>query len=428
VLLSVIQSARQESELSSKKGDQIMTIWRNSKSLFPSLAVILAFAFPVLAQEVNLLAIGEGALPVLEPPTYSSWPVINLLDDSPSSGWCSEEGKVSNNVFVFELAAEAILTAFEFDTAEVDGDGRGAKDLTVEVSSLSKDTGFQKVLQASLQDRNDNQRFPAQTRIPARFVRLTLLNNMGDPKWVELMAVRAYGTKPEVSSLANLSGTYKTNWNDFHLRQQGTALTGCYEFQEGLFDGSVEGRVVKLTWTQSGDKRGPAVFVFEPEGRRFRGYWWYDTDKGRPIDGDWTGERISDQVGTCPHWSGSLSGELEKDLKSAGRARLYGILFDIDSAKIRAESLATLDEVVKVLAAEPSWKITIEGHTDTTGTAAHNQTLSEQRARAVKDYLVSKGIPAERLATGGFGQTKPVADNATELGRAQNRRVELVRN
>ena len=132
-------------------------------------------------------------------------------------------------------------------------------------------------------------------------------------------------------------------------------------------------------------------------------------------------------MGSCPQWSGSVSGELRKGLAAAGRARLYGILFDIDSARLRSESLPTLDEVVRVLVAEPVWKITIEGHTDSTGTAAHNQILSEQRALAVRDYLIAKGIAPGRLSSVGLGQSRPVADNTTELGRAQNRRVELVR-
>jgi outer membrane protein OmpA-like peptidoglycan-associated protein len=136
---------------------------------------------------------------------------------------------------------------------------------------------------------------------------------------------------------------------------------------------------------------------------------------------------VTDQVGSCPHWAGSVSGELRKDLAATGRARLYGILFDTDSARVRGESLPTLDEVVRLLDAEAAWKLTIEGHTDSTGTLAHNQTLSEQRASSVRAYLVSKGVAAERLSSVGFGQSKPVADNATELGRAQNRRVELVR-
>ncbi len=171
---------------------------------------------------------------------------------------------------------------------------------------------------------------------------------------------------------------------------------------------------MKLTWTEGGSS-GPAVFVFAPDGTSFRGYWWHGTDKGSPPAGTWNGTRAARTVGSCPHWSGSVSGELHKDLAASGRARLYGILFDTDSAHIRSESLPTLDEVVKVMASEPEWKLTVEGHTDSTGTSAHNQTLSEQRAQSVRDYLIGKGVAAARLATAGFGQT--------QAGRRQRHRA-----
>ncbi len=380
------------------------------------------------AQEVNLLALGEGTLPVIEAPSYGGWPAVNMIDDSPGSGWACPKGKIANNTFVFEMAAPGTVGAFEFDTAGIDGDNRGAKDVIVEVSASSKDAGFATVLRATLADRRDGQRFPASARVTGRWLRLTLVNNHGDAEWTELMGFRGFGQRAPAQAMAPITGTYATNYHNFHVRQQGTALSGCYEWHEGLFTGDVEGRVAKLTWTESGgSQRGPAVFVFSADSGSFRGYWWYDTDKGRAADGDWTGQRLSDDVGSCPHWSGSVAGELKKDLAATGRARLYGILFDTDSARIRAESFSTLDEVVKLLAAEPSWSLTIEGHTDSTGTAAHNQTLSEQRARSVQEYLVGKGIAAARLTSVGFGQSRPVADNATELGRAQNRRVELVR-
>jgi outer membrane protein OmpA-like peptidoglycan-associated protein len=397
---------------------------RSSRLTLLSSILFLAAA-AATAQEVNLLALGEGALPVTEPPSYSGWPAVNVLDDAPGSGWASEQGRLTNNVFVFELAGAATLTAFEFDTAGIDTDASGAKDVTVEVSSAAK-TGFQRVLQAALQDRKNAQRFPASAKVPGRFVRLTIANNHGSAEYTELMGFRGYGTRPPATSVPPLSGTYDTDYQAFHLRQQGTALAGCYESSEGVFEGAIEGRIAKLTWTETSG-RGPAVFVFAPDGKSFRGYWWHDTDKDRAAAGDWNGKRTTDQVGSCPHWTGSVSGELRKDLAATGRARLYGILFDTDSARLRGESLPTLDEVVRLLGTEPTWKLTIEGHTDSTGTLAHNQTLSEQRAASVKAYLVSKGIAAERLSSVGFGQSKPVADNATELGRAQNRRVELVR-
>jgi len=169
------------------------------------------------------------------------------------------------------------------------------------------------------------------------------------------------------------------------------------------------------------------VMVFSPDGRAFRGFWWYSGNEPKLPDGEWNGSRKSASVGSCPHWSGSVGGELTKTLSSTGRARVYGILFDLDSATIRPESKPVLDEVVASLKAEPTWQLTIEGHTDATGSAEHNRVLSQQRADAVKAHLVAAGIDAGRLKTAGFGASQPVADNATELGRSQNRRVELVR-
>lgn len=390
------------------------------------LGLLTLLSLSARAQTVDVLALGRGTLPVVEPPSYSGWPAVNVLDEAPASGWASADGNVRNNVFVFELVSAATITAFEFDTAGIDGDGRGAKDVTVEISPSSPQAGFQTVLRAELADRKDAQRFPAQRTVEGRWVRLSIATNHGDPRWSELMGFRGFGTQKPPAAIGDVSGAYHTNYNDFHVRQQGTALTGCYEHDEGTFQGTVEGRVVKLTWYQTSSK-GPALFVFAADGKSFRGFWWYDTDKGRGVDGHWDGTLAAKEVGGCPHWSGSVSGEVKKALAASGRARLYGILFDTDSARIRSESLPTLDQVAALLSSESGWKISIEGHTDSTGTAAHNQTLSEERAGAVRAYLVSKGIAAARLGSAGFGQSRPVADNATELGRAQNRRVELVR-
>ncbi|HSM51847.1 MAG TPA: OmpA family protein, partial [Thermoanaerobaculia bacterium] len=219
------------------------------------------------------------------------------------------------------------------------------------------------------------------------------------------------------------------DYSRFHLRQQGTALAGCYEYDEGVFSGSVEGRVMRIAWQESGgpESGGPAVMVFAPGGRSFRGHYWHGTDRGRAPDGVWNGEKLSDAVGSCPHWSGSVGGEVARALAAEGRARLYGIEFDLDSAAIRPESGAVLDDVARALAAHPEWRLAIEGHTDATGTAAHNQELSAARAAAVRDALAARGVSAERLRTLGFGSSRPVSDNATALGRARNRRVEIVR-
>ncbi len=390
-----------------------------------ALAVTCAAAPAVAAPQPNLLSLGAGVVVVVEPATYASWPVLAILDDDAASGWACAEGRTTGNVFVFELPEPSTFSAFEFDTAGIDQDGAGARDVVVEVSASSATSGFAPVLRASLKDRADGQRLSAAAPVEGRFVRLTILNNHGNDTWTELMGFRGYGTQRQPKPLGDISGTYDTSYSKFHLRQQGTALVGCYEYDEGVFEGTIEGRVMKLAWTE-GDGHGPAVFVFTPDGQSFLGHWWHGTDKGLPA-GAWNGKRVSTQVGGCPHWSGSVAGELHKDLAGSGRARLYGILFDVDKATIRSESLPTLDEVVRLLATEPDWRLLIEGHTDSTGSPAHNRTLSEARAAAVKAYLVSRGVEEARLTTAGLGAERPVADNATELGRAQNRRVEFAR-
>jgi len=96
-------------------------------------------------------------------------------------------------------------------------------------------------------------------------------------------------------------------------------------------------------------------------------------------------------------------------------------------ATLRPESETVLAQVASLLNDEPDWKMKIEGHTDSTGTKPANQALSQQRAAAVVAWLVKDGIAASRLTAVGMGDTKPVADNSTEDGRARNRRVELVK-
>jgi outer membrane protein OmpA-like peptidoglycan-associated protein len=112
----------------------------------------------------------------------------------------------------------------------------------------------------------------------------------------------------------------------------------------------------------------------------------------------------------------------------SGRYVTHGILFDVDSDRIKPESAATIRLIASGLQAGAGSNFLIEGHTDSTGDAAHNMDLSKRRAEAVKSVLVSQfGIDGARLATTGLGATKPVASNDTPQGRAENRRVEFIR-
>jgi outer membrane protein OmpA-like peptidoglycan-associated protein len=115
-------------------------------------------------------------------------------------------------------------------------------------------------------------------------------------------------------------------------------------------------------------------------------------------------------------------------LTSEGRFTTHGILFATGSATIDPSSAATLTEIGQMLQQHGDLKLEIDGHTDNVGSAASNQTLSEKRAASVKQYLVTNfQIDGSRLSSKGFGASRPVASNATDDGKQQNRRVELVK-
>jgi OOP family OmpA-OmpF porin len=118
---------------------------------------------------------------------------------------------------------------------------------------------------------------------------------------------------------------------------------------------------------------------------------------------------------------------LANDLKTTGHVTVNGIYFDTNKAALKPESAQAVGEIVQMLEADPALKVFVVGHTDTVGTVAANLTLSEARAASVVAALTREGIAATRLQAFGNGPFAPVATNATEAGRAQNRRVELVR-
>jgi outer membrane protein OmpA-like peptidoglycan-associated protein len=102
------------------------------------------------------------------------------------------------------------------------------------------------------------------------------------------------------------------------------------------------------------------------------------------------------------------------------------VLFGFDESSLNSEAKSSLDKLVKVLNAYPDTDIEIQGHTDSKGTAAYNRNLSRQRASVVSNYLVAKNITSSRVNVVGYGEGTPKYSNATESGRAQNRRVEFL--
>lgn len=126
--------------------------------------------------------------------------------------------------------------------------------------------------------------------------------------------------------------------------------------------------------------------------------------------------------------------ELERDLENAKVERIgegirvafdAGILFDVNSAELRPAAQRDIEKLAETLKKYPGTNVLVEGHTDNTGAKELNQRLSESRAKAVADYARSLGVEDGRLTTKGYGFDQPIAENTTEAGRQQNRRVEV---
>ena len=131
-------------------------------------------------------------------------------------------------------------------------------------------------------------------------------------------------------------------------------------------------------------------------------------------------------IGTFRYAEGGKT--LREQLDESGRIVTHGILFDSGSDKIKGESYQTLKEIGQLLTDDPKLRVSIEGHTDSDGTDDYNLTLSQKRAASVRDYLIANyKIAPERLESKGWGESKPIDKNNTPEGKANNRRVELVK-
>jgi outer membrane protein OmpA-like peptidoglycan-associated protein len=176
------------------------------------------------------------------------------------------------------------------------------------------------------------------------------------------------------------------------------------------------------------------TFTFGQEEPLKAEVWWLDNPDW-PLSLHWTFGLASDLI-TRIDWPAGGGAGTESDAHDlaaqlAGkscRVELHGIYFNSGSAVLLEESEPMLGQVAALVKASPAGQLTIEGHTDNIGSAEYNQQLSERRANAVRDALVSRyAVPAARLSAKGYGLTRPVESNTTVEGRARNRRVELTR-
>lgn len=150
------------------------------------------------------------------------------------------------------------------------------------------------------------------------------------------------------------------------------------------------------------------------------------------VSDDQDGDGVKDAIDRCPNTPKGSKVDaygcliVSKEANEQLRELIKNIYFETNSAQLKKESLPNLDKVAEILAKFPESRLIIEGHTDADGEADYNLNLSQSRADAVRTYLIAKGVAADRLASKGYGETMPVATNATPEGKALNRRVVLI--
>jgi outer membrane protein OmpA-like peptidoglycan-associated protein len=251
-------------------------------------------------------------------------------------------------------------------------------------------------------------------QVPVVWVRLRLVGGiqmLRDQMFLEFGEIIGNGTQEMPELVTRFSGSWWDRGVRLTLFQDGPAVRGCYDSGSPL-TGTVTGNLLKATGIGVGDEVVSLFILGVTEEGHIRGV---RSTNGAPF-AMYTGAPAGERTVEC-------SEPTEPPLGCG--SVIHGINFGFDSAELLPESDPVLEKLAEGLADDPSAAISIEGHTSSEGDEAYNTGLSERRAQAVVDDLVSRGIEAGRLTAVGHGEARPIASNDDENGRAMNRRVEV---
>lgn len=393
-------------------------------------AVTSVWANPQAGRETSeshdLLNLERGAVMLSYSSQWSEeWAALLILDDTAKRGWSAAEDAEFPHEMVVELANPSELAKFAIDNSgalEKDNPGISARAFELWASTQGPDKGYDLILDAQAQQ-GERAVFPLKEKPRARWLKLVIKSNWGHPDYTELMELEAYGRILESpQDRPPLTGVYDTNYDLLLFEQNGRQVHGCYDHDDGQLAGTTDGRTVQFEWRENeGKEIGTAIMVLAESGDLINGLWYQHSE----YQGLWTGSRAAQDV--RPDCTLPPTDNLAKSLNDSGRAILYGLNFEVDSAQLRADSEVTLREALEMLKNDPQLNLVIEGHTDDRGEPTYNKGLSQRRAESVVNWLIDRGIDASRLAPRGLGESEPMASNDSAQGRALNRRVELKR-
>lgn len=431
---------------------------------------------PAVARaQTNLAAAAAGGELLFFSSQYndSDWAASNLIDGSPKGGWSGQSSGAQAVVIGFKGGALAELEDVVVNPYSREGSDNWVREVEIHVSTTFPFRDFRKAGTLSLAPEGTDQVFSFDRPTPARYLKLVFLANGGggymQASEIKAMGRLAGGTAPAPSYRALHEGarieSFSSEYNDSDwaasnlvapdtVRGQwaGTS-SGVQEVVVALPEAAPVTDVAVSNYAREADTNWArsAEILLSPESA-YKGFVSAGTLEMAPrgelhtltLDRPTPARYVKVvfrrnggggymEAGRIRIYSAETTGEgaresIAAQLESTGRAVTQEIHFATDSAEILPESEPVLREIAEVLRAQGTLELIIEGHTDAQGTADHNLDLSRRRADAVKRWLVDRlGIGEVRLTTVGYGQTKPVADNGSEEGRARNRRVELVR-
>lgn len=404
-----------------------MRNWDTALALVFLLGAPLATRGEETPPRIDYMSFAQGALAVGAPDADASKGVgpdaaLAAIDGSRAKYGLSRKTVARDGAIelVFELPAPTLFDRFAVpDVLETPSPAQTFV-RTVEVlgSSQSASEGFVPLAKGDLVAGREGSEAELEilAKVPVRFVKLRLsggLDVRGDEFFAEFSEIIGNGSQETVPLATGFEGRWKNRALRLELVQDGPVVSGCYD-GTGTLEGTVSGNVLRATGVDRKTGVG-SVFVMtvDPRGE-IRGV---RSTNGAPF-------RAYD-LATSPAKGPSECAPAKPNALGCG-SLVHGIGFDFDSARIRPESEAVLARLYEGLAASSSSRIVIEGHTSNEGSEAYNRELSAQRARAVVDDLVRRGIDPARIRATGKGETEPIATNDDEAGRSLNRRVEIV--